>query len=1296
MTGVRFPVGICTLRAAIENANAHKGAAEIKFAIGAGGPATIALSSALPPILYPMVIDGTTEPGFDSVTNVPLIDVMGKGTFPGLTFAGGSSTLKGLVLNGFSADVALPSGKNVVEGNYLGTDSSGKVGFAMGKYPTLLEGVAVTGSFNTIGGTTPAQRNIISGHYFPGAGGNGVHLYLPASKNLVEGNYIGTDVTGTDPFGDTKLGNSLGVCINGFDNTVGGTLPAQRNILSGNVDAGVFIDTTGKTNLIEGNYVGTDVSGSKALGNGVGVYVLGNANAIGGPLPAGGGGGGASPLIALPPWGGPPAAPDNLISGNVKQGVLLTGGFAKGNLVQSNYIGTNPTGLLPLANGLDGVAITLAATANTVGGLPGKGNLLSGNGGNGVLISDAGTKLNVVLGNYAGTTLPGKAALPNAKDGVAIAAGATANTVGGHLAAGTGNLLSGNGGNGASLTGLGTALNVVLGNYIGPDVSGKAALANAKDGVAISGGATANTVGGTLGTDSNLLSGNGGNGASIFGAGTSLNEVLGNYVGTQVDGTTALANAKDGVAIGGGADTNTVGGSWALGKGNVISGNSGNGVSLSGGAFWNVVQGNYVGTDAAGKVALGNGDNGVKLATGAFANTVGGPVAAGVGNVISANGANGNSGSGEGVAIVGPGTDANVVQGNYIGTDATGTKGLGNSTVGVCLIAGVAGNKIGGPGAGNVISDSGGAGVLLSGTGTKSNLVQGNFIGTSADGSDGLGNAGNGVTVAGGAFGNTVGGPADDAGNVISDNALDGVLVSGGATGNLVQGNLIGTNKAGTEALGNAGNGVTAAGGAGGNKIGDAGAKNVISGNGHDGVRITGLGTAGNSVLNNYIGTNAAGTAALGNGADGVEVLGGAGANLIASKNVISGNKGVGVLFSGAGTKANTVQGNYIGTNAAGTASLPNTSNGVQIDLGASSNFVGGKLAAERNVISGNGGDGVRLNDRGTKGNLVTGNYIGLNAAGTAALGNAFSGVEIFNGARSNTIGGAAAGEGNVISGNGVDGVHIENRRTAHNLLLGNYVGTDFTGTKALGNLANGVEIDLGAHLNTLGGPLPGQGNVICANAGDGVALSGAGTSKNLLQGNHIGTNASGATDLGNLGHGVRIDDGANNTLGGIGAGVGNVLAYNSKAGVAVLGAASTGNGILGDLIFANGGLGIDLGDDGVTPNGPNPGVGPNNLQNYPVLSTATVTGGSTTITGTLTSAPGTTFRIEPFSSDTADPSGYGQGQTFLGFVTVTTDATGAATFSFTVTADLTGESITATATDPGNNTSEFSLALLV
>ena len=410
-----------------------------------------------------------------------------------------------------------------------------------------------------------------------------------------------------------------------------------------------------------------------------------------------------------------------------------------------------------------------------------------------------------------------------------------------------------------------------------------------------------------------MIAGSKSDAIDIYGNGTDGNVVAGNFIGTDVTGTRSLGIADDGVFLAEGASSNWIGvnpnGGSAADQGNVISGNGYDGVEISDSASFNVVAGNKIGTDVTSTKALGNADSGVEIDTiggtgaggehkrrlpvsieqhigrgpvnnntnntiGANNNTIGGTTA-GAGNVISAN-------QNCGILITGYGVSGNLIQGNKIGTDVTGTVALGNAFWGVELWE-AAENTVGGPtaGAGNIVSGNEQGGVAIRGIDAVGDVVQGNLIGTDATGTRALGNGYSGVYVgdwgvAGDAASNaTIGGTTAGAGNVISANGNDGIWITGaGTTGVVVQHNLIGTDLTGTKALENFYSAVEIDGGAA-NTIGGttADAGNVISANGHQGVLITGDGATGNLIQGNEIGTDVAGTVALGNSFWSLELL---------------------------------------------------------------------------------------------------------------------------------------------------------------------------------------------------------------------------------------------------------------------------------------------------------------------------------------------------------------------------------------------------------------------------------------
>jgi hypothetical protein len=282
-------------------------------------------------------------------------------------------------------------------------------------------------------------------------------------------------------------------------------------------------------------------------------------------------------------------------------------------------------------------------------------------------------------------------------------------------------------------------------------------------------------------------------------------------------------------------------------------------------------------------------------------------------------------------------------------------------------------------------------------------------------------------------------------------------------------------------------------------------------------------------------------------------------------------------------------------------------------------------------------------------------------------------------------------------------GLHlIQLAGSDNNVVAGNYLGTDATGMVDRGAGDSGAMLSGGASGNRIGGTTAADENVISGNNYAGVAITGSGTDNNLVQGNLIGTAADGSSALGNSSFGVVIWNAPRgNQIGGAATGAGNVIACNSRGVIVDANPTnSVNNSILGNRIFGNAALGIDLYPAGVRSNDSGDGdTGPNNYQNYPVLSSVRTAGTQIEVTGTLNSAASTSFRIEFFASATGDASGYGEAERYLGFVNVTTNSAGNASFNTLLTATVAvGESITATATRANTgftsfyDTSEFAL----
>lgn len=701
----------------------------------------------------------------------------------------------------------------------------------------------------------------------------------------------------------------------------------------------------------------------------------------------------------------------------------------------------------------------------------------------------------------------------------------------------------------------------------------------------------------------------------------------------ELNGAGAGANAT-GLVINGGNSTI---------RGLVINRFSASGIVLQF-AGGNKVQGCYIGTNSSGTAVLSNVGNGISIDN-VPNNIIGRQTTAAQGNLISGNTV--------GILITGSNATGNGIRGNYIGPDVTGNIRLSNTSDGVRL-TGAPSNMIGGTDslAGNIISGNGvisfGAdGIEITGTTATGNKVIGNYIGLAADGISPLGNLGSGVRIEN-ASGTTVGGTDGvSSRNVIVDNRSQGgiAVIGQSSTGTTIQGNYLGTDAAGNVALRN-------------------NAYNVYLESG-----------------NNLVGGTVPGAGNLISGFD------------------VSGGTGI-YLFGFAGATGNVIQGNYIGTNAAGTAPLSRVGTGIELRGGSLGTTIGGLTTAARNIISGNSS---AIYDY-TSNTLVQGNYIGTDVTGTGAVPNVI-GV-VLEGGSNKTVGGSVTGAGNVISGNGTGGndhgIRLSNTVSA--TVQGNRIGTNATGTAALGNGGHGIQVFNSTNC-LIGGTTVGARNLISANRFNGISLNTASTT---VQGNYIGTDVNGTANLGNGlptgSAGIEISGGTNNTIGGTNPGEGNIIAFNGCAGCFGVNSGSglrifsSGNRVRGNMIFSNVELGIDLsggaeGANRVTPNDNCDGDGgPNNLQNFPVVTSAAFSGGSVTVSGTLNSTANSTFQVDLYASASCDPSGNGEGQIYLGSSVANTDAACNGNFNVVLPASLPlGAVITATATDSNDNTSEFS-----
>ncbi|MBI3408200.1 MAG: right-handed parallel beta-helix repeat-containing protein [Planctomycetes bacterium] len=1442
----------------------------IDFSINGGGAQIIRVSSEpLPTILNPVFLDGASL-----ISLVP--DDQGLGA-NGLVITAGGSTVKGMRISGFSFDgIRLENGGgNTIIGNVIGADAPG--------HPELGndDGIIIINSANNrIGGFNDGERNVISGNRRDGVSiGNAA-----STKNQVVFNYIGVDSTGSQAVGNGRAGVALSSVEVPFTDNYATENTVQGNVISGNTEDGVRI-YRGTRNTISNNVIGVDISGAKPILNGRdGVRIIEGSDNVIGVTPEFAGNvisankasgidiraeqrsatgnkirgnfigtdfsgersdadddsgrklGNTFSGIAVSNFSDDPqvvvsgtviggadeADFRNFISGNMQNGMIIQGPRLVGTIIQGNYIGTNKEGNEPIPNHGQGIILNAFRTdaidpisgpifagpsGTLIGGTVALArNLISGNEDNGIYLGGFSTHTSV-FGNWIGLKADGMQPLGNGKNGIAIRS--SGNTIGGSTenyrnVISAGREEEGNGihikpeditEDGPLVPDPATG-NVVSGNFIGTDKTGTTndpdgkpdtgdELGNAANGILIN-NASDNLLGGFQEGDRNVIGGNVLDGVVIIGSGSKNNRLLRNLIGVGVLGS-KLPN-RVGVNIvgdqGGPPSENYIGDVLSIGLlevnlGNTISANRADGLQIAVGTTGNHIIGNFIGTDYTGTAVLGNGRHGVFIKD-SSSNIIGGTTEA-RGNVIGFNARNG-------VMISGSGAKNNVVQGNKIGfVEDVGPRPNGENGV---LINDAPDNTVGGnvAGARNIISGNTLSGVRIQGEHASGNKVLGNYIGTTTDGAGEAGNGEDGVHISDSASFNYVGEPGEFGRNVISANLVNGVGIIHAEFHNVVQSNYIGLKASGTEALKNKGDGVKIVDSPDSIIGGDENAKgNVIAGHdaGHSGIAIGGPQTTDTLVRNNYIGTDKDAGTGLGN-SNGILITAtqnGAASNTTVRENVIAGNLESGITLTN-GANNNQVFGNVIGTNDAGIDTIGNRGSGVRIEdspdnvigspepdgigniiaftkkqsdndpdgasghgvlitgadstrnsvntnqifnnagegvrisEGASENLIGGLKSHDGNGIHGNR-NGVLITGAGTSKNALTSNFIGVTSSG-AAEGNRESGVAILGGASNNFIGfdfpdlpfvgGGVAG--NLISANKKQGVFISEQAKG-NIVVGNLIGTDKTGSvdKAFANAVNGVVIAHASH-NTIGGETDvvgeGPGNSIRGNGG-GISIYGADAQDNTVQGNVIAESTGFSTFEGTefKGHGVWIGQGAShNRIGGPKETDANRISDNAAAGVFV--EDGDGNSILHNQISDNGGLGIDLAPESRNEVEPSEAkdadVGPNLLQNSPELNFATVHNTviqtvlhkTYHVVGTLKSAANTIYTIEIFAGDSSDENKDDAKKFVMSKKDVKTNSSGIAFFDILLPDDteVEGADITyliATATDPSGNTSEFS-----
>ena len=826
--------------------------------------------------------------------------------------------------------------------------------------------------------------------------------------------------------------------------------------------------------------------------------------------------------------------------------------------------------------------------------------------------------------------------------------------------------------------------------------------------------------------------------------------VRNNYIGVAVDGATARGNGGGGVAVNGANATIVE---------NVISGNNTSNGIFIGAHYNNsttlpapadlgqvytigsnaVVTSNIVGANATATAAL---PNNFGISVNAPGATIGGNTSA-LRNIVSGNLGNGISFGVQFVTtnntVISSGAGS-VVKGNGVGVNFNGTAGLGNGSAGISVS--VPNVTVGGPSAAdrNIVGGNGGTGIQAFASRPSNSpvvlalpdnlIVEGNYVGTNAAGGAAISNLGGGINVSGAnsiirnnvISGNT--GPNFPNGLNVAvnwENSLAGSLgtIYASPDGTQIVGNIIGLNAAGTAAIPND-SGLSASGPnliIGGSLPSQ---RNLLSGNNRNGLSlftsfVTATGApvasaAGTVVRGNYIGLDVTGTVKIYNGQGGINssaanvTIGGPNA---ADGNFLANNNNLPALnltrqVNGAVVYASgstLVQNNVIGMAPDLTTRLDSLASGITVQT-ANNQVL-------QNIVAGNGSlanprSAIDLFSAFSTGNVVRGNFVGTTPAGLAGLGNFGWGISI-NDASGNIIGGTSAADRNVVVGNSSGALLIVASATGsanNNLITGNYFGMMPNGTDSLNN-GDGLVLSasVGGAINgtTIGGASAIARNLISGNSNGGISLNGAGVGNTVIAGNYIGVAADGITARGNAGNGIYMNGAHDTTVGGNTAAEGNVIAFNQINGLNISNAGTVRNRVLSNKIYANAFQAIDLiGTPGTTNNDVGDGdAGPNDLQNFPVLTTASNSPGPlTAVSADLSSFAAGNYTIQFFASVTCDGSGFGEGERLVGhFVNVASG--GASQFTLTEAVPV-GQFITATATDALGNTSEYSACRVV
>ncbi|MEM1178240.1 MAG: CSLREA domain-containing protein, partial [Acidobacteriota bacterium] len=1416
--------GQCTLREAINNANADgqttggdctagSGTDRIEFNISGASPIEIELSSAFA-ISDPVIIDGTTQPGNKGVCTTSTPDrpdyglsllgfnVTGSGSNTAFRINSGSdgSTIRGLNFQGFGfSTLIIQADDNLLECNSIGPTVDG----------SSLATSEPEGWGHQVGNVTGNifRYNLISGKQF------GFRFSTNPGGNQVLGNFIGTDRSGT-----SALGNGTGLWVLN-DNEIGSS--TEGNLISGN-DLGILMP--GGEVVIIGNLIGTDVSGTSAVPNGVGVRITGDGNFLGDSAPN----------------------RTNVISGNTGVGVEISGA---NNLVVANHIGTDITGSFAVPNGGHGVAITGATNSIGFGGFN-NGNVISGNLGDGINISGGDADESDIYSNIIGVNAEQSAVIPNGGHGVTVlmegsGSAELTNTVIGVGRTTFSNVIGGNLGHGIYVndTNNNIATSVaILGNHIGTDRTETVDLGNGLDGIYFGDNIDSSRIGQFQSdgpTFTNSIAFNDGNGITIAGTSSQGNQIEQNYIfendgiGIDLQDNGPTAN-DEGDGDGGAnrrqnfpellgatidcdgdlsveffldsslapsnnhgvefflADADDEEGAFFLGTSSYMSAASAT-ANLGSADDLGVAFGDRV--IATAKSHLGDtSEFSASLIVGTdclfeVTNTND----SGAGSLRQAiTDANAESGvtrvafniAGDGPHVIRPLTALPPITGR---TTVDGASQPGNESVCTTALALRPDYEIVIDGASGGRPDlltlaAGSEGSTIQGlnlrNGNRAIVAQGgdssilcNLIGTDESGSTA---AGNNVGVAIDSSNSGIGGLLTGEENAIAFNGV-GVVASSGAA-NLLRGNSFFQNTGPAIDLG--ANGSTA----NDSEDGDVGANRlqnspeftgglivdtealltytVDSDPGNQAYPITvdffaadSDGDEGQTWLfsdvfesGDYPGTVVvtvtAATFGLSSGDELVALATDADGNTSEFSTAVTledagclnvtttADSGTGSLreaitcanataeldtitfaIPGAGphvistaTELPTITAPVIidgttqsGNGAVCSTSIPDRPTYQIVIEDGSSIGTGLTLAAGSDGstlqglnIRGYGSELIEID--GTTGHTIACNFLGTEETGAALSGSSGRGVSV-DGGSGITVGGASEARGNLISTRTTEiGVAFFGGGSDHSVQH-NFLGTDKSGTSALAN-------DIGLVISSTGGSYTDFAvldNLISGSTTLGVAIGdvdGLEMKRNL-----IGTDLTGTQPIPNQWQGVGVgfvNTVTGQTIGGTDPGDGNTIAFNGRDGVTVDNDSRVA--LLGNSIFSNTQLGIDLSGGGNNNDAGDADTGSNQLQNFPVLSgSPSIDGGVLTVSYSVDSTTSNSaypLRVEFFMAD----SDAQEGMTYLGFDEYTaSDYSGCGSAPCTKAATVTlvgdvadGDTVLATATDSDGNTSEF------